>query len=88
MTLVYQGMHLVPSALSSSGHLSTGCLAIGVHVMLREHVVGNRILLPGVGYVELAFAAMIRGGASKTMSLVGILFVRPCVVGSDAQAVE
>lgn len=35
-----------------------GILSVSVHLMLREHVVGSRILLPGVGYVELALAAM------------------------------
>jgi hypothetical protein len=34
-------------------------MSISAHGMLREHIVGASILLPGVGYVELAFAAMI-----------------------------
>ena len=53
--------------------------------MLGEHVVGKNILLPGVGYVELAFAAVIRYKNLDTfVALVDITFVRPCVISDDA----
>lgn len=52
--------------------------------MLREHVVGTEILLPGVGYVELALASMLKREALQYLglALVETAFVRPCVISS------
>ena len=53
--------------------------------MLGEHVVGKNILLPGVGYMELALALVMRYNKFDTVvALVDIAFVRPCVIGGDA----
>ena len=43
---------------------------------MSHHVVGGNILLPGVGYVEMAFAA----DASRCAVLSAVAFVRPCVL--------
>ena len=52
---------------------------------MSHHVVGGSILLPGVGYVETAFAA----GASRRAVLSAVAFVRPCVLpGPRAAASE
>lgn len=53
--------------------------------MLGEHVVGKNILLPGVGYVELVLAAVIKYNKLDTVvALADIVFVRPCVISGDA----
>lgn len=55
--------------------------------MLLEHVVGNNILLPGVGYVELALAVLIKDDFSEA-ALQAISVVRPCFVGSCGRVAE
>ena len=72
-----------PWLAKSSGHLVTPSLhteANDVNIrtlsVLSHHVVGGSILLPGVGYVEVAFAA----GASRRAVLSAVAFVRPCVL--------
>ena len=51
-------------------------LPVGTLAVLSHHVVGGSILLPGVGYVEVAFAA----GASRRAVLSAVAVVRPCVL--------
>ena len=52
---------------------------------MSHHVVGGNILLPGVGYVEMAFAA----DADRRAMLSAVAFVRPCVLpGPRAAASE
>ena len=60
--------------------MSAGTLAV-----LSHHAVGGNILLPGVGYVEMAFAA----DADRRVVLSAAAFVRPCVLpGPRAAASE
>ena len=42
--------------------------------LFSHHVVGGTIILPGVGYVEMAFAA------SSGRALAAVAFLRPCVL--------
>lgn len=58
--------------------------------MLREHVVGNGILLPGVMYAELALSTEVGStiAVDVVTALSSIAFVRPCVVSGNARAVE
>ena len=53
--------------------------------MLCDHIVGSSILLPGVGYVELAFSAIFDGDLHLTsaLALIDIAFIRPCVISSE-----
>ena len=61
-----------------------------MHELLREHVVGARILLPGVAYTELVLASMLKSDARllNCLTLVDIAFVRPCVITSKRDALE
>ena len=60
-------------------------LPVGTLAVLSHHVVGGSILLPGVGYVETAFAAV----AGRRAVLSAVAFVRPCVLpGLRAAASE
>ena len=60
-------------------------LPVGTLAVLSHHVVGGSILLPGVGYVETAFAA----DAGRRAVLSAVAFVRPCVLpGPRAAASE
>ena len=56
---------------------STSILAPFAGALFSHHVVGGSILLPGVGYVEMALAFQALG-ASSVLSFVA--FVRPCVM--------
>lgn len=64
-----------------------GGLGECVHSMLREHLINGSVLLPGVGYIELACAAEA-GRLPEITTLQDLSFVRPCVIlgahGSDA----
>ena len=51
-------------------------LPVGTLAVLSHHVVGGSILLPGVGYVELLFAAV----AGRRAVLSAVAVVRPCVL--------
>ena len=51
-------------------------LPVGTLAVLSHHVVGGSILLPGVGYVETAFAA----DAGRRAVLSAVAFVRPCLL--------
>lgn len=55
------------------------CLSQTVVAMLSDHVIGGRVLFPGVGYVEMALSA---GGviAAPGKRLVDVVFVRPCTL--------
>ena len=50
----------------------SGALSPSAEALFSHHVVGGTIILPGVGYVEMAFAA----GASR--ALAAVAFLRPC----------
>ena len=52
--------------------------------MLQEHVVGGEIVLPGVGYLELALAAVFDADVG-VLVLKNSTFVRPCVVSADTE---
>ena len=50
----------------------SGALSPSAEALFSHHVVGGTIILPGVGYVEMAFAA------SSGRALTAVAFVRPC----------
>ena len=52
----------------------SGALSPSAEALFSHHVVGGTIILPGVGYVEMAFAA------SSGRALVAVAFLRPCVL--------
>ena len=52
----------------------SGALSPSAEALFSHHVVGGTIILPGVGYVEMAFAA------SSGRALAAIAFQRPCVL--------
>ena len=51
----------------------SGALSPSAEALFSHHVVGGTIILPGVGYVEMAFAA------SSGRTLTAVSFLRPCV---------
>ena len=52
----------------------SGALTPSAEALFAHHVVGGAILLPGVGYIEMAFAA------SSCEALTAVAFLRPCVL--------
>ena len=54
--------------------VSTGILSPSAETLFSEHVVGGQIFLPGVGYLEMMFAA------TRRTVLKAIAFIRPCVL--------
>ena len=54
--------------------LFSGALSPSAEALFSHHVVGGTIILPGVGYVEMAFAA------SSGRALAAVAFLRPCVL--------
>ena len=54
--------------------VSTGAFTPSAETLLSHHVVGGRILLPGVGYLEMTFAVI------KQHALKAVAFIRPCVL--------
>ena len=50
----------------------SGALSPSAEALFSHHVVGGAIILPGVGYVEMAFAA------SSGRALTAVAFLRPC----------
>ena len=52
----------------------SGALSPSAEALFAHHVVGGTIILPGVGYVEMAFAA------SSGRALAAVAFLRPCVL--------
>jgi len=53
---------------------STGVLSPSAEALFSDHVVGGRILLPGVGYLEMTFIANI----ARNSAFTSIAFMRPC----------
>ena len=53
----------------------SGVLTPSAELLFSDHVVGGNILFPGVGYVEVAFAANLDYCALNTVA-----FVRPCIL--------
>ena len=51
--------------------------------MLNEHSVGGRVLVPGVGYLELAFAAL-NHRVFEAMMLADVSLVQPCVLFDES----
>ena len=60
-----------PSRLDEAVVFS-GALSPSALLLFSHHVVGGTIILPGVGYVEMAFAA------SSCRALAAVAFLRPC----------
>ena len=54
-------------------YVSTGRMSPSA---MSDHVVGGNILLPGVGYIEMAFAYC----KAQQLALTAVAFVRPCVL--------
>ena len=50
----------------------TGPFSPHTNGAIADHIVGLNILLPGVGYVEMAFSS------SGNLIITGVAFVRPC----------
>ena len=69
-------LHLRPGSSSASAPVSAGTppLSPVVDAAFSEHVVGGGVLLPGVGYVEMAMA-FSRG---SKLALDALSFLRPC----------
>ena len=63
-----------PSLVAS---ISTGPLTLQAELVLSEHVVGGNVLLPGVGFVEMAFA---HRDADTSPCLLAVAFVKPCLL--------
>ena len=56
--------------------MSTGQLSPSANAIIFDHVVGGNILLPGVGYIEMAFAYC----KTQQLALTAVALVRPCVL--------
>ena len=56
--------------------VSIGRLSPFANAAMSDHVVGGNILLPGVGYIEMAFAYC----KAQQLALTAVAFVRPCVL--------
>ena len=52
----------------------SGALSPSAEALFSHHVVAGAIILPGVGYIEMSFAA------SSGRALTGVAFLRPCVL--------
>ena len=57
----------------------SGALSSSAEALFSHHVVGGTIILPGVGYVEMAFAA------SSGRALAAVAFLRPCVLSGPGR---
>ena len=55
----------------------------GTLAVISHHIVGGNILLPGVGYVEMAFAA----DADRRKVLSAVAVVGPCVLPAPGMGV-
>jgi hypothetical protein len=53
---------------------------------LSDHVVGANILLPGVGYQEIAL--VVYTSKSKQSYLSGVVIARPCVLSRTDQSLQ
>ena len=54
--------------------IAAGILSPSAEALFSDHVVGGRIFLPGVGYLEMMFAA------THCTVLKAVAFIRPCVL--------
>ena len=54
----------------------SGVLTPSAELLFSDHVVAGNILFPGVGYVEVAFAANL----DQASALTAAAFVRPCIL--------
>ena len=54
----------------------SGALTPSAELLFSDHVVAGNILFPGVGYVEVAFAANVGKGSVLT----SVAFLRPCIL--------
>ena len=54
----------------------SGVLTPSAELLFSDHVVAGNILFPGVGYVEVAFAANVGRGSVLT----SVAFLRPCIL--------
>ena len=52
---------------------------MAAEALFSHHVVGGTIILPGVGYVEMAFAA------SSSRALAAVAFLRPCLLSGPGR---
>jgi len=52
----------------------SGALSPSAEALFSHHVVGGTIILPGVGYVEMAL------DTSSGRALTAVAFLRPCVL--------
>ena len=59
---------------SRFAEISTGVLSPSAEALFSDHVVGGRILLPGVGYLEMTFIANL----GRHSTFTDIAFMRPC----------
>jgi hypothetical protein len=57
----------------------SGALSSAAEALFSHHVVGGTIILPGVGYVEMAFAA------NTSPALTAVAFLRPCVLSGPGR---
>ena len=57
----------------------SGALSSSAEALFSQHVVGGAIILPGVGYVEMAFAA------KSCRALTAVAFPRPCVLSGPGR---
>jgi len=71
--------HLRRDFRTASPAASTGTLLLpAMDVLFSEHVVGEGVLLPGVGYVEMAVAF----SHDSQPALNALKFLRPCILPS------
>ncbi len=59
---------------SHQDEISTGILSPSAEALFADHVVGGRILLPGVGYLEMTFIANL----GRYSAFTDVAFIRPC----------
>ena len=57
----------------------SGALSPSAEALFSHHVVAGAIILPGVGYIEMAFAA------SSGRALAAVAFLRPCVLSGPGR---
>ena len=62
-------------SISDDEVIFSGALTPATEAFLSHHVVGDSILLPGVSFIEMAFAASPGHSILKTVA-----FIRPCLL--------
>ena len=63
----------VPQSLTNDEVIFSGALAPATEMFLSHHVVGGSILVPGVSFIEMSFAASPAQSILKEIS-----YIRPC----------